>query len=112
MTTTSVIDRSVGLTGLDDRPHRRSKLATFRLVFCIHMTVGLGLWAWQLWSGWRQSLVLPLLASVALVAVTRWVRVGLLIILGGMVVKVGSRQIDTSLKTKLSSLKLALKEVG
>lgn len=33
-------------------------------------------------------------------------------LLGGMIVKVGSRQIDTSLKTKLSSLKLALKEVG
>lgn len=33
-------------------------------------------------------------------------------ILGGMIVKVGSRQIDTSLRTKLSSLKLALKEVG
>jgi F-type H+-transporting ATPase subunit delta len=33
-------------------------------------------------------------------------------ILGGLVVKVGSRQIDTSLRTKLSSLKLALKEVG
>lgn len=33
-------------------------------------------------------------------------------LLGGMVVKIGSRQIDTSLKTKLSSLKLALKEVG
>ncbi len=33
-------------------------------------------------------------------------------ILGGMIVKVGSRQIDTTLKTKLSSLKLALKEVG
>lgn len=33
-------------------------------------------------------------------------------ILGGLVVKVGSRQIDTSLKTKLNSLKLALKEVG
>lgn len=33
-------------------------------------------------------------------------------ILGGLVVKMGSRQIDTSLKTKLSSLKLALKEVG
>jgi F-type H+-transporting ATPase subunit delta len=33
-------------------------------------------------------------------------------ILGGMVVKIGSRQIDTSLRTKLSSLKLALKEVG
>ncbi|MGI9353698.1 MAG: F0F1 ATP synthase subunit delta [Rhizobiaceae bacterium] len=30
-------------------------------------------------------------------------------LLGGMIVKVGSRQIDTSLKTKLSSLKLALK---
>lgn len=33
-------------------------------------------------------------------------------LLGGLVVKVGSRQIDTSLRTKLSSLKLALKEVG
>ena len=33
-------------------------------------------------------------------------------LLGGLVVKMGSRQIDTSLKTKLSSLKLALKEVG
>lgn len=33
-------------------------------------------------------------------------------ILGGLVVKMGSRQIDTSLRTKLSSLKLALKEVG
>jgi F-type H+-transporting ATPase subunit delta len=33
-------------------------------------------------------------------------------LLGGMVVRVGSRQIDTSLKTKLASLKLALKEVG
>ena len=33
-------------------------------------------------------------------------------LLGGMVVKVGSRQIDTSLRTKLSKLKLSLKEVG
>ena len=33
-------------------------------------------------------------------------------ILGGMIVKIGSRQIDTSLRTKLSSLKLALKEVS
>lgn len=33
-------------------------------------------------------------------------------LLGGMIVQVGSRQIDTSLRTKLSSLKLALKEVG
>jgi len=33
-------------------------------------------------------------------------------ILGGMIVKVGSKQIDTSIKTRLSSLKLALKEVG
>lgn len=33
-------------------------------------------------------------------------------LLGGMIVKVGSRQIDTSVKTKLSSMKLALKEVG
>ena len=33
-------------------------------------------------------------------------------LLGGLVVRVGSRQIDTSLKTKLNSLKFALKEVG
>jgi F-type H+-transporting ATPase subunit delta len=33
-------------------------------------------------------------------------------LLAGLVVKMGSRQIDTSLKTKLASLKLALKEVG
>jgi F-type H+-transporting ATPase subunit delta len=33
-------------------------------------------------------------------------------ILGGLVVKIGSRQIDTSLKTKLNSMKIALKEVG
>ncbi len=33
-------------------------------------------------------------------------------LLGGLIVKMGSRQIDTSLKTKLNSLTLALKEVG
>jgi F-type H+-transporting ATPase subunit delta len=33
-------------------------------------------------------------------------------LLGGLIVKIGSRQIDTSLRTKLSSMKLALKEVG
>lgn len=33
-------------------------------------------------------------------------------ILGGLTVKVGSRMIDTSLRTKLNSLKIALKEVG
>ena len=33
-------------------------------------------------------------------------------IMGGLIVKVGSRQIDTSLRSKLSTLKLALKEVG
>jgi F-type H+-transporting ATPase subunit delta len=33
-------------------------------------------------------------------------------LLGGLIVKMGSRQIDTSLRTKLNSLKLALKEVG
>jgi F-type H+-transporting ATPase subunit delta len=33
-------------------------------------------------------------------------------IIGGMIVRIGSRQIDTSIRTKLSSLKLALKEVG
>lgn len=33
-------------------------------------------------------------------------------LIGGLVVRVGSRMIDTSLRTKLSSLKIALKEVG
>ena len=33
-------------------------------------------------------------------------------LLGGLIVKLGSRQIDTSLRTKLSTLKLSLKEVG
>ena len=33
-------------------------------------------------------------------------------LLGGLIVKMGSRQIDSSLRTKLSSLKLSLKEVG
>ncbi|WP_316861941.1 F0F1 ATP synthase subunit delta [uncultured Cohaesibacter sp.] len=33
-------------------------------------------------------------------------------ILGGLVVKVGSQMIDSSVRTKLNSLKIALKEVG
>ncbi|MEF2072093.1 F0F1 ATP synthase subunit delta [Consotaella aegiceratis] len=33
-------------------------------------------------------------------------------VLGGLIVRIGSRQIDTSIRTKLNSLKLALKEVG
>lgn len=33
-------------------------------------------------------------------------------ILGGLIVKVGSKMIDNSLRTKLNSLKIALKEVG
>lgn len=33
-------------------------------------------------------------------------------LIGGLVVKVGSRMIDTSLRTKLNSLKIAMKEVG
>ena len=33
-------------------------------------------------------------------------------LIGGLVVKVGSRMIDGSLRTKLNSLKLAMKEVG
>lgn len=33
-------------------------------------------------------------------------------LIGGLVVRLGSRMIDTSLKTKLKSLKVALKEVG
>jgi len=33
-------------------------------------------------------------------------------ILGGLIVKVGSKMVDASLKTKLNSIKLAMKEVG
>ena len=33
-------------------------------------------------------------------------------LLGGLVVKVGSLMVDTSLRTKLNSLKVAMKEVG
>ncbi|MEZ5841342.1 MAG: F0F1 ATP synthase subunit delta [Hyphomicrobiales bacterium] len=33
-------------------------------------------------------------------------------LIGGLVVRVGSRMIDTSLKTKLNSLKMRMKEVG
>jgi F-type H+-transporting ATPase subunit delta len=33
-------------------------------------------------------------------------------LIGGLIVKVGSRMIDDSLRTKLSSLRLAMKEVG
>jgi F-type H+-transporting ATPase subunit delta len=33
-------------------------------------------------------------------------------LLGGLVVKVGSRMVDTSLRTKLNSLRVAMKEVG
>lgn len=33
-------------------------------------------------------------------------------LIGGLVVKIGSRMIDTSLRTKLNSLKLAMKEIG
>ena len=33
-------------------------------------------------------------------------------IIGGLIVQVGSRMVDTSLKTKLNSLKHAMKEVG
>jgi F-type H+-transporting ATPase subunit delta len=33
-------------------------------------------------------------------------------LLGGLVVKVGSRMIDTSIRTKLNSLKVAMKEAG
>ena len=33
-------------------------------------------------------------------------------ILGGLIVKVGSRMIDTSIRTKLNSLKTMMKEVG
>ena len=33
-------------------------------------------------------------------------------IIGGLVVKMGSRMVDASLKTKLNSIRLAMKEVG
>ena len=33
-------------------------------------------------------------------------------LIGGLVVKVGSQMIDSSLKTKLQAMKIAMKEVG
>ena len=33
-------------------------------------------------------------------------------LIGGLVVKVGSQMIDSSLKTKLAAMKIAMKEVG
>lgn len=33
-------------------------------------------------------------------------------LLGGLIVRIGSRMVDTSIRTKLNSLKLAMKEVG
>jgi len=33
-------------------------------------------------------------------------------LLGGLVVKIGSRMIDSSLKTKIATLKTRMKEVG
>jgi F-type H+-transporting ATPase subunit delta len=33
-------------------------------------------------------------------------------LLGGLVVKVGSRMVDSSLRTRLNTLKVAMKEVG
>ena len=33
-------------------------------------------------------------------------------LIGGLVVKVGSQMIDSSLKTKLTAMKIAMKEVG
>jgi F-type H+-transporting ATPase subunit delta len=33
-------------------------------------------------------------------------------ILGGLIVKIGSRMVDTSIRTKLNALKYAMKEVG
>ena len=33
-------------------------------------------------------------------------------IIGGLIVKLGSRMVDGSLKTKLNSIRLAMKEVG
>ena len=33
-------------------------------------------------------------------------------LIGGLIVKVGSQMIDSSLKTKLTAMKIAMKEVG
>jgi F-type H+-transporting ATPase subunit delta len=33
-------------------------------------------------------------------------------IIGGLIVKLGSRMVDGSLKTKLNAIRLAMKEVG
>jgi F-type H+-transporting ATPase subunit delta len=34
------------------------------------------------------------------------------VIIGGLIVKLGSRMVDTSLRTKLNAMKLAMKEVS
>jgi F-type H+-transporting ATPase subunit delta len=57
-----------------------------------------------------ESLAAALKASIGKdVRLSRKVDPGLL---GGLIVKVGSRMIDTSLRTKLNNLKIAMKEVG
>lgn len=55
------------------------------------------------------------LVAALKVAANKQIKLNMIVdpaILGGLIVRLGSRQIDTSLSTKLSSLKLALKEVG
>ena len=37
---------------------------------------------------------------------------GIILIIGGLVVKVGSRMVDSSLKTKLNAIRTRMKEVG
>lgn len=57
-----------------------------------------------------KSLAAALKASIGKdVQLSRKVDPGLL---GGLIVRVGSRMIDTSLRTKLNNLKIAMKEVG
>jgi F-type H+-transporting ATPase subunit delta len=66
--------------------------------------------AHELTAAQRKSLATVLKSSLGKdVKLTTKVDPGLL---GGLVVRVGSRMIDTSLRTKLDSLRLAMKEVG
>ena len=49
---------------------------------------------------------------VALAVNRRYLMVGMFVavIIGGLIVKVGSRMVDSSLRTKLNSIKIAMKE--
>ncbi len=63
----------------------------------------------------KDAYVLDLKDALARVAGSDSVAVSIKVdpsIIGGMIVKLGSRMVDSSLKTKLNSLKIRMKEVG